>query len=153
MAEKDWYHYEECGLDNVWLINGFDFVDTPYGGKGVVIQNIDGLHQAIAKGLISGKPRLSGKELRFLRHELGLAQRGLGGLLGVDQQTVARWEKDQTVPPAPADRLIRQLYREHEGGNERVTELLQELSELDEIDPEEERRIFEETEAGWRNAA
>ena len=25
------YHYRECGLRNVWLANGFDEHDTPYG--------------------------------------------------------------------------------------------------------------------------
>ena len=25
------YHYRECGLRNVWLANGYDEHDTPYG--------------------------------------------------------------------------------------------------------------------------
>ena len=39
------YHYTECGLTNVWLVNGFIRHRTPYG-KRVAIENGDGLHRA-----------------------------------------------------------------------------------------------------------
>jgi putative transcriptional regulator len=48
MFRSDRYHYTECGLDNIYLLNGFDPVETPRG-KGVTIRNIDGLHRAIGK--------------------------------------------------------------------------------------------------------
>jgi len=36
------YHYRECGLDNVWLLNGYELHDTPYG-KGVSFVDVEGL--------------------------------------------------------------------------------------------------------------
>ena len=60
------YHYVQCGLNNVWLRSGFELQDTPYG-KAVSIQNVEGLHEAIAKVLTEKPEQLSGDELRFLR--------------------------------------------------------------------------------------
>ena len=58
------YHYTECGLNKVWLLSGYQSHDTPYG-KGVSIQNADGLHEAIARWLVISKPRLSGGKSFF----------------------------------------------------------------------------------------
>src|SRR4030095_4658011 len=88
---KGLYHYTLCGLDNIWLVNGYKHHDTAYG-PGVAVEDVDGLHRAIATDLICGKRDLSGKELRFLRKGLDLSQEGLAMLLGTTAQTVARWE-------------------------------------------------------------
>jgi transcriptional regulator with XRE-family HTH domain len=53
---------------------------------------------------------MSGGELRFIRKELSLTQKSLGDLLGVDAQTVARWEKEETKLDSKADRLVRLEY-------------------------------------------
>ena len=37
------YHFTECGLDNVWLVNGYNEIDTAYGKakvQGVSEQNV-----------------------------------------------------------------------------------------------------------------
>ncbi len=88
------YRYIECGLDNVYLLNGFTIRSTPYG-RAVAIDNIDGLHRTIARFLVREKKELTGKEIRFLRHELKYSQNRLAALLGVTEQTVARWEKGE----------------------------------------------------------
>ena len=49
MTER--YHYTECGLDYVYLVNGYTWHQTPYG-RGVSIEDADGLHDAIALGVI-----------------------------------------------------------------------------------------------------
>ena len=41
-AEAADYHYVECGLPNVWLRNGFEKKQTPYG-EGVSISDIERL--------------------------------------------------------------------------------------------------------------
>lgn len=106
------YRYTECGLDNIYLANGFTFVDRP-AGRELRITNIEGLHEAIGKMLITNKKDLSGKEIRFLRKEMLMSQPVLAKLLGVAEQTVLRWEKGKAEIPKPAETLIRLLYREY----------------------------------------
>jgi putative transcriptional regulator len=125
------YHYAEAGLDNVYLVNGFQAVVTPRG-QGTRIENLQGLHRAIARAVLDEKKRLSGKEVRFLRHELDMTQAALSALVGVDVQTVARWEKGHSEVPPPADRLIRAIYNEMAGGSVKIIEPLRRLSDLDE---------------------
>ena len=141
------HHYRECGLDYVYLRNGFTFEQTKYG-KALSIHDVDGLHRAIGTYLIRDKKVLTGAEVRFLRHELDLSQRILGGLLDKSSQTVARWEKDQIKIDGPADRLLRLLYEGHAGGKGRIKTLLQQLAELD--NRIEEHVQFEDTDRGWQ---
>ena len=125
------YHYAECGLDSVYLVNGFETVATPRG-QGTRIESLHGLHRAIARAVLEEKKRLSGKEVRFLRHELDMTQEALSALVGVDVQTVARWEKGRSEVPPPADRLIRAIYNEAAGGSVKIIEPLRRLANLDE---------------------
>jgi putative transcriptional regulator len=106
------YHYTESGLDNVYLASGYEFVDGP-GGRYVKITDIDGLHAAIGRTLVTEKKNLSGREIRFLRQEMLMSQATLAKLLEVAEQTVLRWEKGKADIPKPAETLIRLLYREH----------------------------------------
>lgn len=143
------YPYTECGLDDVYLLNGFEYHESPYG-VGVSVHDVDGLHRAIALDLVRGKRLLSGREVRFLRNELDLSQEGLAMLLGNTAQTVARWEKGETETPGSADRLIRLLYLEQVAGDPHVRDLLELLSRLDVLTYE--HRMFEDRD-GWRPAA
>ena len=150
MIETQLYHYTECGLDNVFLVNGFQFVEER-GGRGVIIEDMDGLHDAIGAFLANEKKPLTGKEFRFLRHEINITQSDLAKLLAVDEQTVARWEKGKTKNFGPAEKLIRVLYQERRGGNKKVREALEVLAEIDEFVNEEFH--FEDTADGWQRAA
>jgi len=144
------YHYTESGLDSVYLLNGYRFVASRRG-RGVVIQDVDGLHMAIGSNLVTSKKRLSGSEFRFLRTELLLSQASLARLLQVRELTVARWEKGQTRIPLTADATIRVLYEEHVGGrNQKLSDLLESLAELDDVP---DRIMMEETNEGWSRAA
>jgi len=91
------YHYQECGLKNVYLINGYQEIDTPYG-KAISITDTGGLDKAIAQQLIAYKPKLTGSEFRFLRKHMGLSQARLATLLDKTEQSVAIWEKKATSP-------------------------------------------------------
>lgn len=148
MASKP-LHYTMCGLDNVYLVNGFRLRSTPYG-KGFSIENIDGLHAAIGRRLIQERKTLTGKEVRFLRHEMDLSQNRLATLLGVDEQTVARWEKGQANISGPADKMIRLLYSEWVGAKTNVAHLLDHLADLDET--EARKTLFREKGKVWRAA-
>ena len=109
------YHYTESGLDNVWLASGFRFVPSPRG-RSLIIEDIEGLHVAIGRSIVEEEKKLTGPEIRFLRTELLLSQNALSRLLGVTEQTVARWEKPKQAPiPTAADATLRQLYLEHVG--------------------------------------
>jgi len=142
------YHYIDSGLDNVYLANGFQSHETPYG-QGVSIENLDGLHSAIGRQIISMEPVLSGKEFRFLRVELNMSQKSFGLLVGMEDQTVANWEKGDKVPKY-ADIIIRKLYQEkviHE--NEKISDLIDQIAKIDEHEAQQEI-IFEETKNVWR---
>jgi DNA-binding transcriptional regulator YiaG len=131
---KRMYHYKECGLDNIWLVDGYQVRRTAYG-EAIAIEDVEGLYDLIARGLVEKAGALSGKEIRFLRKHLGRSQRALGAVLGSDEQTVSRWERGSTAMPAAADRLLRGYYREIKQGNARLKELVDRLIELDnEID-------------------
>ncbi len=144
------YHYTESGLDSVYLVNGYKIVERPQGNK-IVIQDIDGLHKAIGRSLVSEKKRLSGKDIRFLRNELLMSQAALAQLLQVDEQTVARWEKGRTKIPGNASVMLRVMYLEHIGDNEKISDLLRKIADIeDRID----RKIsLEETNGSWDLAA
>ena len=139
------YHYTECGLTNVWLANGYAIRKTKYG-EGVSIHDVDGLHRALARAL-SNKPNLTGAEVRFLRKEMGLSQRGLGELLGVTDQSVALWERKGRLPRT-ADRLLRLIYVEHDKGNAPIVSFIQRINDLDQND--HDSIIAEEAKGGWR---
>jgi len=141
------FHYTSCGLQNIWLANGYRLKSTPHG-KAVAIENLEGLHAAIAKVLIAYKSQLSGAEFRYLRKELGLTQGALAELLGNDAQTVALWERRGRVP-VTADRFVRALYRERSDGNAKIWEMIERLTELKARGFN--RVTFEETDAGWRS--
>lgn len=153
MATQLRYQYTECGLDNVYLVNGFDPVSTPRG-EGVKIQDIEGLHRAIGLLLIEEKQNLNGKEFRFLRHEMNMTQKSLAELLRVDVQRLARWEKGQTQNiDGPSQNIVRLLYREFIGGNMKIVEPLKRLAELDEaLERDDEDFSFEDTADGWQLA-
>lgn len=91
------YHYTACGLDNVWLENGYQVKQSRHG-KAVAVPDVDGLHRLLAAKLAEKEGRLSGKEFRFLRVQLGLTQGGLGKLLDVSENAVSLWERKDSVP-------------------------------------------------------
>ena len=151
-ADREPYHYTACGLDNVWLLSGYDITSTRYGDA-VTIRHLDDLHRLIACGLVTEKKILSGPELRFLRKEMGLSQLELATRLRMSDQAVARWEKGENEMPGPADILVRVLYCEHIGVqlDTSFNDLANVLAEKD-AGPDT-RLEFEETDSGWRALA
>lgn len=145
------YHYTESGLDNIYLVNGYEFHETPYG-TGVSIRDTSGLHRTIGKWLISLPKPLAGAEVRFLRIEMDLSQKRLGALIGTGEQAVRRWERDRTKAiPGTADRLIRIVYDEYVGGDGSVRQLIDRLSELDQIESAQAKLRQEDHD--WKIAA
>jgi DNA-binding transcriptional regulator YiaG len=106
---KEPLHYVECGLDNIYLRNGFtkEMLD---GEEYLSVEDIDGLHKAIGLHIVLEKKAPTGKELKFLRGELDMTQSDLARVLSVTDQSVARWEKGQSEPNGPAVLALRLIY-------------------------------------------
>ena len=139
------YHYTECGLDNVWLENGYAVHRTPYG-RGVSIDDADGLHVVLVAEVVKKKGRITGKELRFLRSHLALSQVNLGKCLGATEQSVSLWERTGKVP-APTDALVRLLVIERTKGNVKVTAILNRINDVDRL--VNQKIVAKETRKKW----
>lgn len=125
------YHYTRCGLDNVWLVNGYREEDLGEYGKTVVIEQVEDLERVIARRLVDQDRPLTGQEFRFLRVMLDLSQTAVGRRLGKDYQSVARWEADARKPvPRFADIAIRARYLEAIGERPLFTQIEDRLAEL-----------------------
>lgn len=100
------YRYTECGLDNV-IIAGVSFVSDDAGDAVVKIPNVNGLHRAIATGIVTRKTMMNGREMRFLRSEMGMTQAELAAMIHREPLTISRWERGETEIDANAETLIR----------------------------------------------
>ncbi len=142
------YHYKECGLDNIWLRNGYTLHETPYG-EGVSIDDIDGLHTSIGKAIAEASTPLTPAEFRFLRDELDLSQKRLGALWDKGEQTVANYEKEVSPIPRVYDRNLRGLYLESIDEQSNLREMLEALADLDnQLDAIKRDMTFGENEQG-----
>jgi putative transcriptional regulator len=134
------YHYQACGLPNVYLLNGYERIATAYG-KGVTVHDVDGLHKAIATIVVESSAPLSGAEFRFLRNELELSQSGLAEMLGCNKQAIARWEKGINKKiDQPAERLLRLVYRSTHMGDKKLATIVKLLQQL-ECEPQQPRKF------------
>jgi len=146
------YRYRGAGLDNVYLKNGYR--EVMYGDeKAVSVENVEGLHQAIASVLIEKPAPLTGREFRFLRTEMELSQLALGKLIRVSDQTVAAWEKEVTKKVSgSSELLVRAFARERLLHHDtHISEFIEMLAELDR--KMIKQLCFQETAEGWEEAA
>ncbi len=127
------YHYLESGLDNVYLMNGFEITSLPDGDEEIFIHDLSGLHKAIGMSLIVKRGLLTGKEIKFIRVMLDFSQKALGKVLGCDYQTILLWEKGKHAIPKMADHLLRLVFHAylHPEKDKRIFDLVNELAESD----------------------
>ncbi|AKF37654.1 TPA: helix-turn-helix domain-containing protein [Yersinia enterocolitica] len=144
------YHYTESGLTTVWLANGYHY-DVINGEQFTSIDDVDGLHRLIGKILVNRCKPLVADEIRFIRVEMNMSQKVLATLLGVDIQTVARWEKGQTSLPRTADVALRALYAESIDETSDVGHLLRILVDS-QVQKSMEKLVFEERGHVWQRA-
>ena len=140
------YHYTDGGLRNVWLANGYTVRQTPYG-EGVVIHDVDGLTQAICLALTEKAGVLTGAEFRYIRSAMLLSQPALGKGIGIDGQSVARWEKTGRVPKW-ADKLLRLVYVAHANGNEPVRRSIDRVRTVERL--VKQRIVVQKSRQGWK---
>lgn len=64
--ENPSYHYTECGLSNVYLVNGFNVIETPEG-KAVSVNDVEELHKALGLDSKEKMPSISSSwKIKFL---------------------------------------------------------------------------------------
>lgn len=151
------YAYTGCGLDNIFLLNGYH-ISYHDGEECVAVTDVDGLHRAIGRHLVLHRKGLSPKEIRFLRKTMDLTQAELAAKLGNDSQSVARWEKGICEVPGTAEKLLRATYlAENIRGDSDLSVLqkllvsvMDELDAVDEITPAQAQFALDEH---WAEAA
>jgi len=145
------HHYVDCGLDNVWIEGGFEEVDSPYG-KGISIQDLDGLHQCIARMLVDKPGPLSGKEFRFLRTELDMSQSAMGALCGREERMVRNWETRDEPVDEPANTIVRFIYAQHIKPSANYVGFAKRIRELQALDKRFHELKLKSTSEGWKPA-
>jgi DNA-binding transcriptional regulator YiaG len=100
------YRYTDSGLDNV-IIEGVNFLADDSGEECLMIPNINGLHKTIAHGIVVRRAGMSGRELRFIRTEMGMTQAELANMLHREALAVSRWERGECPIDANAEAVVR----------------------------------------------
>jgi transcriptional regulator with XRE-family HTH domain len=100
------HRYVECGLDNV-TIAGISVVQDDPGESVLTIPNVRGLHRAIATGIVMRHSSMSGRELRFLRTEMGMTQAELAAMIHREPLAISRWERGECPIDSNAETVIR----------------------------------------------
>ena len=103
---KSSHRYMECGLDNV-IIDGISTAVDDAGETVLTIPNVNGLHRAIALGIVARRSGMSGKELRFLRTEMGMTQAELAAMIHREPLAISRWERAENPIDSNAEALVR----------------------------------------------
>ncbi len=141
------YHYTDGGLRNVWLANGYEIKKTPFG-EGIVFDNVDALTESICIALTNKAGVLTGAEFRYIRSAgMLLSQPALGKLMGIDGQSVARWEKTSKVPRW-ADKLVRLLYTAQAEGNEPIAKAVERIKTVERL--VKQRIVVKESRGQWK---
>jgi DNA-binding transcriptional regulator YiaG len=112
--EKEPILYRACGVDGIYLYDGYEVVDEGPYGKSLIVHDADTLHKVIGLEIVLSRPHLSYRDVVFLRGQMDKSQVQLANEIGVSVQMVARYEKEeQTDITGPADRLLRAVYVAH----------------------------------------
>lgn len=100
------YRYTECGLADVY-IHGLEPFTDDAGERVFRIINVNGLHRVIAASIVVQDAAMDGKQVRFLRTEMGLTQAELGKVIHKEALTIGRWERGESPVDDNAETIIR----------------------------------------------
>ena len=89
------HHYQECGLDNIY-VEGLKMQDDAEG-QYIVVPAVGELHCLIAQSLLEEERPLNGDEFYFLRAELGMGFQELADKLGVSVAVLQQWQEKSKV--------------------------------------------------------
>jgi len=128
VASQENFRYQECGLGNVTLA-GIAVRRCPGCGNVMPrVPNIEGLHDAIARLLVTKAERLSAPEIVFLRKYLGWSGADFAKNMHCDRAQISKWEHGKVVMSKPYELLLREMvasgkkiedYQRHEAARER----------------------------------
>lgn len=148
------YHYTLCGLSYIYLKNGYEITQED-GEEYISFHELKDLHRLIGKDIINQAKPMTGEQAKYLRVEMNCSQKQIGNLLGLDAQTVARWEKntlaavDRTV-----DTSLRALYAESIDEESKTGFFLRLLADTDEKNTLEKLELeLEEKQHHWNKVA
>ena len=111
------YHYTECNLRNVWLVgvDAFECPNKECSDEGVIIPQLESLHDAIASHVASQEQKLLPEEIRFLRTHLGFSGIDFARYISVSPETVSRWENGSLKISETSERFLRVLVLARKG--------------------------------------
>ena len=103
------HRYSESGLEYI-MLKGVESFCCDCGERVVSIPRLPELNAKIGEILIQKKSPLAGKEIRFLRKNMGLTGKRLSEIMGIDNATISRWEGNLQRPAKTHDHFFRLLY-------------------------------------------
>ncbi len=106
-SRRENHRYTECGLSNVTIVNLEVRHCTNCGERQFVFPRVAQLHQLLAVTTAKVPDALTGEQIRFLRKYLGWSRDEFAGIMGVEAETVSRWENDKAKMSKAAERLLR----------------------------------------------
>jgi len=106
-SSREAYRYVESGLPNVTLKDVEIRRCPKCGNQEVLIPRVAELHRAIALALVHKPARFLGAEVRYLRKYMGWSGVDFASRMGVNPETVSRWENEKEAISSTSDRLLR----------------------------------------------
>jgi putative zinc finger/helix-turn-helix YgiT family protein len=103
------FHFVDSGLSSVYLI-GIRYFECSCGRITADIPAIKQLMQVIARNIVEKPTSLTGEEIRFLRKRLGKKQADLAHEIGVEAETLSRYENGHQPISESNDKLLRFYY-------------------------------------------
>jgi putative zinc finger/helix-turn-helix YgiT family protein len=103
------YQYLESGLPNVTLLDIELLTCDDCDEEMASIPRLEELHRVLAFAIATHPARLVGTEIRFLRKYLGWSGKDFAATMGVQPETVSRWENDRERIGLVSDRLLRTM--------------------------------------------
>lgn len=165
MTTADYFHrtgeahlvpipYRGCGLDEIYLCNGYERDQLDDGEWYTTVTDREGLHKAIALHLVQHRKVLEPREIKFIRRTMEMSQADLGKLLRTGYQTVARWEKGKTEMPGVSDLLLRLVLLAYLLPADRLAEVAKRLPvDLEELDDGQLEPVRFRHDEHWLEAA
>jgi hypothetical protein len=121
------FHFQDAGLDGVWLQNGYEIEESPYGPS-VSFNDVDGLLAALAKAIVQKPARLAKEEFHWLRRYVQLSQKEVGALVERGEQLISLIERGKQELPTLIDREFRRLVAERLGSLFRTTDSVADMA-------------------------
>lgn len=103
------FHFKDSGLSNVYLV-GITYFTCECGRVTAEIPAIKQLLELIARDLVAKSEALNGEEVRFLRKRLGKKAKDFAAEIGIEPETLSRFENGHLPVTEQTDKLTRADY-------------------------------------------